>query len=114
MGYLKSCPCCGGDIEMYEVLCVNGKDGWRVAPDSDGGCAVCRNLKDIVPYESYREFVEAWNTRYERTTRIVHGSEGKPFGENIIYPLTCEACGYGISVSDNYCRNCGARVKEGE
>lgn len=45
-----------------------------------------------------------------QTTRIVQGLEGKPFGENIIYPLMCEACGWGISASDNYCRNCGAKV----
>lgn len=97
MSELKPCPFCGGeaktvtDYYFRNTRCSScGATGWQCCTES--------------------EAIEAWNTRYEPTTRIVQGTKGVPLGESLVYSLTCEACGCGVSAKDSYCRSCGARI----
>lgn len=102
MSELKPCPFCGGEAELYASP---AKDGWNYV-----FCKKCQTAGDN--YDTEAEAIEAWNTRHERTTRIVQSTKGIPLGESIVYSLACETCGCGISTKDSYCRSCGARVKE--
>lgn len=105
MSELKPCPFCGGEAKLHEYF---EPPDWH---ECSVGCPAC-GVTMVVGFYDKDATIEAWNTRWERTTRIVQGSEGTPFGENIVIPLVCEVCGHGISVKDSYCRTCGARIKE--
>lgn len=49
--------------------------------------------------------------RHERTcSRVAHGLERDRLVSTVSY--TCSECGVHIGRSDNYCPNCGARIKE--
>lgn len=98
---LKPCPFCGGNPDVYS---------WN------GGGVVwvrCRSCGiDYKAYANADEAIEAWNTRYERTCKMI------PNGEtDFAATLACSACGnvesvYAISSDEfNYCPNCGARVE---
>ena len=95
---LLPCPFCG---ESYIYIIEHG--GLYVVDCDSCECGMGY-------YDSKAEAIEAWNTRYERTTRIVQGTKGTPVGESLVYSLTCEACGCGVSARDSYCRSCGARI----
>lgn len=120
MSELKPCPFCpdGGEVVF--------KDGWQ----RDDGlwingfvrCNECGTVRwskelsdflgkwrhgfvsDEVAHECSLTAIEAWNTRHERTCRWKH-IEGTWF---------MSECGerYDCIVPDNFCPNCGARVKE--
>lgn len=109
---LLPCPFCpdGGEpkISRYSYELEYGAHVYCRRCNTSGP-----EIHESMPLEDVEVLaIEAWNTRWERTTRIMQGSEGTPFGENIVIPLVCEVCGHGISVRDSYCRTCGARIEE--
>lgn len=117
---LLPCPFCGGEAE------INGanKYGWSV------WCKKCHSNNNW-GHAMEQEAIEAWNTRVETVTvtgttivtdtprityvpertckRITLGLERKR--EIATVSWVCSACGKHMSRDDNYCPNCGARVK---
>lgn len=96
---LLSCPFCGGeDVHV----------GWT---DFDSGvifvecetCGMYCEPKDC--YANEPKAVEAWNARAERTCRKVPGV----YAPNALH---CSRCGVSLSLPDNYCWQCGAKVVE--
>lgn len=97
---LKPCPFCGG--EASKRLFYKGK--YRVH------CNVCdAHSGDVCDTEA--EAIAAWNSRAERTCRIVnHGGIG-----GSVPLFTCGECdslfyGNAYGEAPNYCPNCGAKV----
>ena len=107
---LLPCPFCGGEAGLsahdnhYVVECMNV---W---------CEVGAYTELRYP-QSAEQAVEAWNTRHERTCRIVDETgttHPHKAGENEEFwgPAgECSECGALILIW-SYCPNCGARVKE--
>ena len=66
----------------------------------------------------FEDAIEAWNTRVERTCRIVpHGYCIANGEETSCRCWSCSGCSYGWHISDYdrqylYCPNCGAKVVE--
>lgn len=98
---MKPCPFCGGagkikglnSTAIYVRCCLCG----------------CRtgSRRDI------RKAIEAWNTRYERTCRIVpHGHLITLSDGTKLYESACSECGAYLGDEDNYCSICGAKVVE--
>ena len=121
MSDLKPCPFCGGEAFVNdnpigtsnETLNMRGGVGlgrlWSVECDECGA--------DAGYAQSVEEAIRRWNSRAERTCRMV--PDGNDCGH-------CSACGYeydwysgvGLPTEDpfeydgKYCRNCGAKVVE--
>lgn len=105
MSELKPCPFCGGEAKIkaryYRAIDIY---------DYSGVCQECNASMDVKDTEA--EAIEAWNTRHERTCRVV-----KRQGDYV-----CSACGEVLlsGWSDpfeaiplecfKYCFNCGAKV----
>ena len=56
-------------------------------------------------YKTEAEAIEAWNTRAERTCEFMPYSEKSDDG-------ICSKCVAYMYEQDNYCPNCGTRIKE--
>ncbi len=89
---LLTCPFCGGEVIEPDV-----EDGDCVYwIDHDESCFL--KIKEVSTF--FDIYLEAWNTRHERTCRWKSG--------------LCSECSCRMDVNDNYCPTCGARVKEEE
>ena len=110
MSNLKPCAHCGSVYTQVRWIGFTHTHNGAFEAGYRGECLDCGVITRACRTEA--EAIEAWNTRWERTTHIMQGSERTLLGENLIIPLVCEVCGHGISVKDNYCRTCGARVEE--
>lgn len=125
MTELKPCPFCGGKARVIKATNIVGKkvyavycqdcyiannqlipDGetfyWAVNPDepqvSDG--------RQAFFYDEIDKAVEHWNTRYERTCRVILPS--KPiFVDN---DFRCSECDAIMYPNFKYCPMCGAKV----
>jgi Lar family restriction alleviation protein len=110
MSDLKPCPFCGGEAVEGKVK-FNGKeserDGWL-------GCRECRVFLNYTNGERGKKMaIEIWNTRYERTSRIVEGSRKYVFSDGTeLFEDGCSECNGYLIDRDNYCPNCGAKVVE--
>lgn len=90
---LLPCPFCGGEAELdeycgkYVVFCKNSSCSWR---------------------ETKEQAIEAWNTRYERTCRLIAIDGGY---EEPVYAWACDQCGNDeIDTSYVRCWKCNAKV----
>lgn len=105
MEELKPCPFCGGEAELWA-----SEDGiygvWCSNPD----CYMDVDTRDRTSKEAA---IEAWNTRYERTCRIVqHGHLFTMSDGTELYESACSECGAYLGDEDNYCSISGAKVVE--
>lgn len=60
-----------------------------------------------------QEAIDAWNTRAERTCRIVPNGHLFTLSDGTeLYESACSECGAYLGDEDNYCSICGAKVIE--
>ena len=122
MTELLPCSHCGGEAELltfwdfYKFSCKNTDCTAHVAD------APYVQHAEGVWYGSIDEARAAWNTRAERTCRIVKTWSDSDYVDGWRY--RCSECGCFIPVNErnpdtgdvisaaNYCPNCGARVKK--
>lgn len=106
MSQLKECPFCGG---QYETIKEHPSNCY-IKCLSDNFAYFCNQPGSI--QHTKNEMKEAWNTRYEQTCTInsetIYAYEGNPIDE--VYK--CSECGEPVSLQDNYCPNCGAKVEK--
>ena len=97
MSEQEPCPFCGSEVIEPDV-----EDGDCVYwIDHDESCFL--KIKEVSTF--FDIYLEAWNTRHERTCKFMPYSEKSDDG-------VCSKCGAYMYEQDNYCPNCGARVKE--
>lgn len=105
---LKRCPFCGIKPDM-------------ITPELNGAvvsfveCPNCRALVNFLMSESTEETVKMWNTRrFEQLEdiRVEKRARTIPSPNNDIYDGTCSLCKKWVSVTDNYCANCGAKFEK--
>ena len=106
---LKPCPFCGGEA--------------RKVYRSSGGtthieCTVCR--AQFLKSTCENAYDDAWNTRAERTCKIVTKDNlGETDGDGDVWH-ECTSCHRQWDYGDlpkhglNYCPGCGARIERGE
>lgn len=90
---LRECPFCGGEARKQG----NNRNVFWVE------CSECMNGL-TVPRQTEAEAIDAWNTRAERTCRMIdNGVE-----------LCCSECDARHDYNDepDYCMGCGAKVVE--
>lgn len=102
---LKPCPFCGCQAEV-----TKWQEGWFVE------CKAQRCGGTIGAYKTEAEAIEAWNTRADRTCKMIEehdwNDEWEPYG---IFCSECDEAVFGWK-SDygypipKYCPNCGAKV----
>lgn len=109
---LKPCPFCGSD-RLYHMPLSGFYD--------ETPALFCNSCKAIVTWEQVSEkgftgktvriLGEAWNTRAERTCRMLPGRPYYDMGEE---GYTCSECGSWAKLDwvAHYCPNCGAKVVE--
>lgn len=107
---LKPCPFCGGKPAVQE------KYGYFNISCPDFDCPASNNAW----FKSLEESVKAWNTRAERTCRIIKTWSDSDYVDGWRY--RCSECSCFIPVNErdfetgdvisaaNYCPNCGAKV----
>jgi len=100
MSELLPCPFCGGEAQfnIYETTC--GVE-----------CEKCRIGTAFVLIDEYKQAIQAWNTRQERTCRIT----SEEYDDLLEYTVTRFSCGHstiGAAAMYNYCPECGAKVVE--
>lgn len=106
MENLKNCPFCGSSsIDLTEAY---GRKNASVFAE----CLDCGATGIPFAIGHDAEAVNAWNTRVERTCKMI------PFVEedDSIFIVNCNECGDAIFARGgehgcNYCPNCGAKVK---
>lgn len=111
MSELLPCPFCGGEAEK-----LTSSDGFTSI-----GCLRCNPIFGVmIQRSSEAEAIAAWNTRAERTCRIVKTWSDSDYMDGWRY--RCSECGCFIPVNErdpetgdvisaaNYCPNCGAKV----
>lgn len=104
MSELLPCPFCGSETYLYEA-----KDYYALGCENIG----CHgNWTHSRVYETKEEAIEAWNTRAERTCRIVENERYSDMYDGPIVSCTqCEAPLPKIFTGPyNFCPNCGAKV----
>lgn len=109
MTELLPCPFCGGEARIiakpYEPKVCVGCD--------DDTCLGFSGLGWL--YDSEKEATEAWNSRAERTCRMVRARWDD--GE-CVWGCRCTACSdrftYETGATWSYCPACGAKVVEEE
>lgn len=103
---LKPCPFCqdGGNPKHLKII-------YHSCESNLIKCMKCE--ASTCGYDTEEEAIAAWNTRAERTCKMI------PNGEtDFAVTLACSVCGnvesvYAISADKfNYCPNCGAKVVE--
>ena len=100
MSELKPCPFCNGSQEATQD--ISGK--WR-------GSHECDFVDPSAWFDTYEDFIEAWNARCERTCKMFVSPEcEQQWADSTAY--YCSACGHGNldPIVGGYCRYCGARV----
>ena len=99
MEELKECPFCGGR-ETDDELILHKPNCYFVL----------NTIQTFAPISySQDKLNKAWNTRAERTCKIINKYEGYP--PTYIRLLgRCSLCGEVIETAHNYCFNCGAKV----
>lgn len=115
---LKPCPFCGGKASVIDH---HNDDGSVSVGCADDTCLGFSGLGWL--YKTEAEAIKAWNTRYERTCRILPKPSDSDFVNDWHY--LCSECGCEIPVYErnpddyrviiehaNYCPNCGAKVVE--
>lgn len=106
MSELKPCPFCGEPMELRDYPWLDGTPcyEWRhvdVLRATRKRCPI-----EMAGYDTEEEAIEAWNTRAERTCKLVPGK--MHYGDR---RPKCSECGQ--SMGDRrwkYCPNCGSRV----
>lgn len=100
---LLPCPFCGGEAGIYEEI--------------PGGYIIqCHECCGQIGIMTKQRVVEAWNTRHERTCKLIRQEVELP--ESLkdcdieINVYECSECGEPAFSNYNYCPNCGARVVE--
>lgn len=112
MPELKPCPFCGEKAEIMEY-----SDRFQCGC-KDEDCIAW--VEEMRVYLTRSEAIKDWNTRAERTCRVVpmDAAGNPPYrkGDLILNELTdgCSKCGYPFDTLNhgvpNYCSNCGAKV----
>lgn len=114
MSKLKPCPFCGGAPKIVDD---NGRHGMvfsvRHQCESTGGRfnrygSVDRLTIDTGWYDSEQEAIDAWNTRAERTCKVVD------YNRYMFSYSVYLSCGHEISEINyfpRYCPKCGAKVE---
>lgn len=96
---LLPCPFCGGEAELTGF---NAPEYWVWCPSCKASTGAHTGKENAI---------EAWNTRAERTCKVIEMHEHVTMDEPDIAELSC---GHDIMVFDmeppNYCPNCGAKV----
>ena len=102
MTELRECPFCGGEA-------ISGGD--------DGSWYAHCGHEECLGYEAiYHDFatrdeaVEAWNSRVERTCRIVHDGHGHWECDECGGSIDWDSCDDADPPSCSFCPNCGAKV----
>ena len=111
MSELLPCPFCGNkEIDEYEGDYGNGVYCMTCGAMMGEQIHTCDFVYtgDRITYEQARQ---AWNTRAERTCRMLvyERDKNKPLIEQW---GVCSECEQLIEGVDNYCPNCGAKVVE--
>ena len=112
MDELKPCPFCGGEAELITLRDGLGQicECW-VAHTCANGMSVETNS-----YDTEAEAISAWNTRAERTCRVIacydtSDVDGSNSNAEWYFALTCGCELYWDEEEPpNYCPNCGAKV----
>lgn len=95
MSEVKFCPFCGGEViepDLEDGDCVY----WI---DHDESCFL--KIKEVSTF--FDIYLEAWNTRHERTCEVVYEEDMCP---------CCGECGSVLYSESGYCPSCGSRIKE--
>ena len=104
---LKPVRCgCGGEPVVGHIKKTSylPKDRWYIGCPK---CDICTGL-----YDTEAEVITAWNKAMgERTAKVV--TAGKPIEgtDKVIAVTSCENCKNTVSLFDNYCCGCGARLE---
>lgn len=116
---LKPCPFCGGEATMSSYTYSLSGLGTQYKVECEGHDCPAQPTVDW-HYWTAEEAAEAWNTRAERTCRIVKKWSDSDYVDGWRY--RCSECMCFIPVNErdpetgdvisaaNYCPNCGAKV----
>lgn len=120
MSELKPCPFCG-----KRAMKTKHQDYANPSIFTYGVSCMGCEIKTNPWHETEQEAVDVWNGRANEATWIRHDPDpeameafhkmgiGKGMGVNSIY-WTCSRCGCWGTPHQNFCPNCGARMKGGE
>ena len=105
---LKPCPFCGEEGRI--IIKTEGTFSDFGLYRSMVRCAECGVIVDRyekTPYAAEDRAIEAWNTRAERTCRMVKPDWGGPKCRDKV----CSECGVLFQTwGEKYCSHCGAKV----
>lgn len=116
MSKLRTCPFCDGEVQVVNVSYKH--EQWFVTCDNDR----CLAKPFTTEFDSPQKAINAWNTRSERSCRILKTWSDSDFVQDWNYK--CSECGAFVPVYErdiatgdvssaaNYCPNCGAKVVE--
>ena len=96
---LEPCPFCGGESTVERI----GKSGYLYIACNTAYCC------DFGRFDTESEAIAAWNTRAERTCKIIEWYEARDrheIGNNRVR----FSCGDFGTCHDKFCPECGARV----
>lgn len=103
MSELLPCPFCGGEADIKK---------WTSTPFAIVVCKTkdcpCSSFGTNC-YNNEQEAIEAWNTRTERTCKVLN-EEVDDLYETVFTNLSCGHYYNGCKEFVNYCPRCGAKV----